>query len=396
MNEHTSTQASTVKRRKFLQSSGAGLLLLKPETVFGYQANSAVEIGIVGCGGRGNYVGNFFVEYTGSRVVALADPIAQPLEETAQRWKVDSTRRYSGLDGYRKLAESKLDAVLVTSPPFFHPEQALAAAQAGKHVYLAKPVAVDTAGCLDIINTGKLLEGKRSFWVDFQTRAQPVFQELMERVHRGDIGKIPVGQTCYQTSIPRIQSGQGLDPLHRRLREWLGDKVLSGDIIVEQHIHAIDVGNWYFQTHPLKARATCGRKVRTVGDCNDFFIVTFFYPNDVQTAHNSVQFTKGYDDICARAFGSTGTADAHYGGLVRITGEKAWHGADKDDTFRSGAIANAKKFVENVKAGTPINNTQVAAESTLTAILARTSAYRGQEITWDELLRERERYQFKV
>src|SRR6185437_14140547 len=117
MNEHTSTQSSTVKRRKFLQSSGAGLLLLKPETVFGYQANSAVEIGIVGCGGRGNYVGNFFVEYTGSRVVSLADPVTQPLEETARRLNVDSARRYSGLDGYRKLAESKLDAVLVTSPP---------------------------------------------------------------------------------------------------------------------------------------------------------------------------------------------------------------------------------------------------------------------------------------
>jgi predicted dehydrogenase len=172
--------------------------------------------------------------------------------------------------------------------------------------------------------------------------------------------------------------------------------VLSGDIIVEQHIHAIDVGNWYFQTHPLKARATCGRKVRTVGDCNDFFIVTFFYPNGVQTDHSSVQFTKGYDDICARAFGSSGTADAHYNGLVRITGEKAWHGTDKDDTFRSGAIANAKKFVENVRAGTPINNTQVAAESTLTAILGRTSAYRGQEITWEDLLREQERYQFKA
>ena len=212
MNERASTP-SALKRRRFLQSSGAGLLLLKPETVFGYQANSALEIGIVGCGGRGNYVGNFFVEYTGSHVVALADPVTQPLEETAEHWKVDSARCYSGLDGYRKLAESKLDAVLVMSPPYFHPEQALAAAQAGKHVYLAKPVAADTAGCLDIINAGKMLEGKRSFWVDFQTRAQPVFQELMERVHRGDIGKIPVGQTCYQTSIPRIKSGQGLDPL---------------------------------------------------------------------------------------------------------------------------------------------------------------------------------------
>ena len=230
-------------RRQFLQAAGAGLLLLKPQTVFGFQANSAVEIGIVGCGGRGNYVGNFFVEYTGAKVVALADPVPQPLQETAQRWKVEPSRLYGEIDGYQKLAQSNLDAVLVMSPPFFHPEQVRAAAGAGKHVYLAKPTAVDTAGCLEIIENGTKLKGKRSFWVDFQTRAQPVFQELMERVHRGDIGEIPMGQTYYHTGIPKIKSGQGLDPLHRRLREWLGDKILSGDIIVEQHVHAIDVGN---------------------------------------------------------------------------------------------------------------------------------------------------------
>ncbi len=293
---------SDIKRRKFLQSSAAGLLLLKPKTVFGYEANSAVEIGIVGCGGRGNYVGNFFVEYTGAKIVALADPIEKPLQETASRWKVDSARLYGGMDGYRKLADSKVDAVLVTSPPFFHPEQARAAVDAGKHVYLAKPVAVDTAGCLDIIESGKKAKGRHSFWVDFQTRAQPVFQELMERVHRGDIGKIPIGQTYYHTGIPQIKSGEGLEPLQRRLREWLGDKVLSGDIIVEQHIHAIDVGNWYFNTHPLKARGTCGRKVRTVGDCNDFFIVTFFYPDDIQVDHSSAGFTKGYNELVARVW----------------------------------------------------------------------------------------------
>ncbi len=255
---------------------------------------------------------------------------------------------------------------------------------------------VDTAGCLSIIDSGEKLKDKRSFWVDFQTRAQPVFQELMDRVHRGDIGEIPVGQTYYQTGIPKIKSGEGLDPLHRRLREWLGDKMLSGDIIVEQHIHAIDVGNWYFSGHPLQARGTCGRKVRTVGDCNDFFIVTFVYTSGVEVDHNSVQFTKGYDDICARAFGSKGTADAHYGGLVRITGENAWLGANKDDTFRSGAIANAKKFVESIRTNSPINNAQVAAESTLTAVLGRTAAYRSREVTWSELLAEKEKFDFKA
>jgi myo-inositol 2-dehydrogenase/D-chiro-inositol 1-dehydrogenase len=389
-------RANEFNRRQVLKASATGLLLVRPETAFSYQANSAVEIGIVGCGGRGNYVGNFFVEFTGAKVVALADPVPQPLQATGQRWNVDSTRLYGDIDGYQKLAESKLDAVLVMSPPFFHPEQAAAAADAGKHVYVAKPVAVDSAGCLEIIRSGEKLKGKRSFWVDFQTRAQPVFQELMDRVHRGHIGEIPVGQTYYHTSIPKINIGAGLDPLHRRLREWLGDRVLSGDIIVEQHIHAIDVGNWYFNTHPVAARGTCARKVRTIGDCNDFFIVTFVYPNGVEVDHSSVQLTKGYDDICARAFGNKGAADAHYGGLIRITGDNAWHGTDKDDTFRSGAIANTKKFVDSIRTNTPINNAETAAESTLTAILGRTAAYRSREVNWQELLAEKEKLEFKA
>jgi hypothetical protein len=124
--------------------------------------------------------------------------------------------------------------------------------------------------------------------------------------------------------------------------------------------------------------------------------VTFVYPNGVEIDHSSVQLTKGYDDICARAFGNKGAADAHYGGLVRITGDNAWHGADKDDTFRGGAIANAKKFVESIRTDAPINNAEVAAESTLTAILGRTAAYRSREVTWQALVSEKEKLEFKA
>jgi myo-inositol 2-dehydrogenase/D-chiro-inositol 1-dehydrogenase len=383
-------------RRSFLQAGAAGVLLLKPQTVFGYQANSAVELGIVGCGGRGNYVGDFFVEFTGARVVALADPVSEPLAAATAKYKVAAGRAYGSLNGYRDLAASPLDAVLITSPPYFHPEQAAAAVAAGKHVYCAKPVAVDTAGCLSIQASAGHAKGKRSFWVDFQTRARPVFQEAVERVHRGDVGVIPIGQMYYHTGYPQVKSGAGLDPTRARLREWLGNKVLSGDIIVEQHIHAIDVGNWLLNAHPLRASGTYGRKIRTNGDCSDWFIVRYTYPDDVPMDHSSVQFTRGYNDICARVFGSKGTADTHYGGLVRITGENAWMGAQKDDTFRQGAIDNVKKFVESVRTGNYINNGATAVESTLTAILGRTAAYRGTEVTWEQMLREKEKLDAKL
>lgn len=385
--------SETISRRGMLGAGAGGLLLLKPQTAFTYQANNTVDVGIVGCGGRGHYVGAFFVEF-GAKVVALHDPIPSQAEKAQAKFGVNATRVYTGLDGYQDLANSQLDAVLVMSPPFFHAQQVRAAVNAGKHVYLAKPVAPDTAGCLSILEDGRKLEGKRSFWVDFQTRSRPVYQEAVDRVKRGDIGPIVVGQMYYHANYPGVGDATGLDARSARLRRWLGDRVLSGDIIVEQHIHVIDVGNWFAGSHPVKARGTYGRKVRTNGDASDYFLVTYWYPSDLQIEHSSVQFTKGYADLCVRMFGPNGTADTHYGGTVRITGDKAWMGAEKDDTFKGGAVTNAQRFVESIRTGKLIQNVPQGVESTLTAILGRNAAYRGEELTWEQLLREREAYTF--
>src|SRR5579871_5195866 len=137
--------ADLTDRRSFLEgAAGAGgLLLLKPRTAFGFQANSALELGIIGCGGRGNWIGGHLQEHTGARIVALADAFPDRLESTGGKFHVEPTRRFAGLDGYQRLVESKLDAVAIESPPYFHPQHAAAAVAAGKHVYLAKPVAVD-------------------------------------------------------------------------------------------------------------------------------------------------------------------------------------------------------------------------------------------------------------
>src|SRR5574341_265633 len=162
-------------RQRFLQSS-AGLLILKPRTVFGSQANSALEVGVIGCGGRGDFIGGFFVEFTGARIVALADPFPDRLEKSRQKFKTDSSRLHGGLNGCRDLIGSKLDAVAIMSPPYFHPEQAEAAVAAGKHVFIAKPLAVDVTGCRRILDAAEKARGRLSFLVDFQTRAQPVFQ----------------------------------------------------------------------------------------------------------------------------------------------------------------------------------------------------------------------------
>jgi myo-inositol 2-dehydrogenase / D-chiro-inositol 1-dehydrogenase len=382
-------------RRQFL-ASGAGLLLVPPHTAFGSQANSAIEVGIVGAGGRGHFIGGFFKEY-GAHVVAAADPFEDALSKIQTEFKLDGSRLYKGLNGHRELAASKLDAVAVMSPPYFHPDHVASAVDNGKHVYLAKPAAADTAGCLSIARSGEKAKGKLTFVVDFQTRAVPEFLEAAKRLDRGDIGDFVMGQVYYHTGLAKMHDVSGLSPQQARLRNWLGDKYISGDIIVEQHIHAIDIGARFLRSNPVKAWGVGGRKARTdAGNCWDHFLVTYSYPGDVHVEFSSAQFVKGIRDICAKIYGTKGAVDAHYDGLVRITGENAWKGGDKVPTFTAGAQKNVRDFMECVRTGNHRNDAQIGANSTLTAILGRTAAYRGTSVTWDEMIKGAEKYEVKL
>ena len=131
------------------------------------------------------------------------------------------------------------------SPPYYHPEQVAAAVEAGKHVFLAKPVAVDVPGCRSIEASGRKARGQVSFLVDFQTRAQAVFQEAARRVHRGDIGDLALGHVFYHAGRLKPKGLEGLSSEQNRLRNWVFDQRISGDVIVEQNIHVLDVANWY-------------------------------------------------------------------------------------------------------------------------------------------------------
>lgn len=158
----------------------------------------------------------------------------------------------------------------------------------------------------------------------------------------------------------------------------------------------IDVANWLLGGHPLKATGTGGRTDWSgtgydAGDSWDHFQVTFWYGDTVQADFSSNQLTNSFSDLSVRIFGIKGCADTHYGGLVRITGENAWQGAEKDDTFRQGAINNVKAFVTSIRDGKPINNADQSVESNLTAILGRTAAYQQRMVTWEELLQSKER-----
>lgn len=172
-----------------------------------------------------------------------------------------------------------------------------------------------------------------------------------------------------------------------RLRNWVFDRALSGDILVEQNIHCLDVVNWFAQARPLKAFGTGGRKARTaVGDSWDHYVLTYWYPNGVKLDFTALQFLRGGTRIFTQFCGSKGTAFANYGGSLSIAGDTPWKGVEKDETMRSTA-ENVKTFVEAVRAGKPINNAATSAESTFTAILGRMAAERESIVSWDEMLK---------
>jgi myo-inositol 2-dehydrogenase / D-chiro-inositol 1-dehydrogenase len=402
---------NSMTRRGFIGTAGAagaGLVFVKSGSVRGTPANSAPGLGIIGCGGRGNHVGEEFVKNTDARVTALMDLFDDRLASTSAHFNklaqeksyagVPSGNLFKGWKSYENLVRSKdVDIVLVTSPPFFHPDHFEAAVAAGKHVYLEKPVATDVHGCNRVIKTGHA--AKVSIHVGFQKRYSDGYRALVERVHKGEIGELALGQAYYYTNDLDRQNKPGMSPLEARIRNWVFDKALSGDILVEQNIHIIDACNWILKAHPLKATGSGGRKVRTdVGDVWDHFIVTFFYPNDVQLSFNSNQFrNKGYRVQGERFFGTLGVSESNHSGpmqIIRNDGNK-WDAGT--NTALDTAVANkVKAFVDGIKAGKFDNQAEQGAESTLSVILGRTAAYSGRELTWDRLTRTDTKWDLKL
>ncbi len=379
-------------RRSFLKAAAAtGLTALPSGMANGSQANSKLQIGIIGSGGRGRFIGKFFEEHPDAKVVALHDYFRDRVEKLGEELGVEKSRQHIDFGGYKELLAGDVDAVVVTSPPYFHPEHVVDALKARKHVYIAKPVAADVPGCLAITKAAKKAGRKLSVLVDFQTRNNEFFRGAAKRVHEGMIGEPVLGQCFYQAN--RLQNRADPGGGAARLRNWVFDKALSGDIIVEQNVHVLDVANWYLQGHPVKAYGTGGRKARVdVGDCWDHFAVAYTYPNDVPVQFSSGQYLHGFKDLCIRLFGTLGTVDSHYGGLVKIRGKKdGWRGGETNTIYRDGARNNVNDFIAGILEGKPLNNAEDASNSALTGVLGRIAAYENREVTWKEMLKAKEK-----
>ena len=396
-----SSPPPVLSRRRFLADAGTAAVafsMIRPELVRASAANGKVDLGVIGCGGRGSWIANLFKEHGGYNVVAAADYFPDRVNAFGDKLGVPAERRFTGLSGYRRLLEQKLDAVAIETPPFFHPAHAADAVAAGKHVYLAKPVAVDVPGCRTIEQSAAGATANRlCFLVDFQTRANALFIEAVRRVHDGAIGRFAFGEATYHAEDPfeaQAEHARSGSP-EGRLRAWGLSRELSGDIITEQNIHALDVASWIMGQPPLGAYGTGGRKFRDVGTCWDTFSVTFRYADDVGITFSSRQF-KGHgtrpEGIRNRMFGSEGVLETEYGGQVLIRGRQFYRGGQTPGIYLEGAVSNIAAFHDAIQRGDYTNRTVAESlRSNLVTILGRTAAYEGRVVTWDELLPSDER-----
>lgn len=383
----------TVGRRSFLAGAAAAaatLTIVKPGSARGAEANSKLELGVIGPGGRGRWVGDLFQKNTPTKVVAAADYFGDRVGAAKKQFGLPDNRCFSGaLSAHKKLLDCTLDAVAIESPPCFHPQQAADAVAAGKHVYVAKPIAVDVPGCQLIGESGKkATEKKLVFLVDFQTRANPFYIETVKRVAKGDLGPVVSVDANYHGG--RLGRKGPMEGLEGRLRNWHFDIALSGDIIVEQFIHALDVATWFLDADPIRAAGTGGRKARFEGDCYDHFAVTFWFPNDLAVAFSGTQCITGHGGIFCQVYGPVGTAFTNYGGWVgiRAKGGKSYKGGNTGPIFQAGAITNMKAFHRDIAAGNVANETVApSVRSNLTSVLGREAAYANGIVLFADLLK---------
>lgn len=361
-----------------------------------------IKLSLFGCGSRGIWIGKLFREHGGYEIVSVADYFEDRAREAGAQLGVPPERCFSGLSGYKRALDLKPDAVAIESPPFFHPEQTRAAIDAGSHVFLAKPVAVDVPGCHHIAESAQLAQTKKlCFLVDFQTRADPFYIEAMKRVHEGAIGRIAFAETYYHSGRLNLRGPPETTP-EGRLRNWVFDLALSGDIITEQNIHTLDVLSWVMRgVPPLHAFGTCGRKVRVdVGDCNDYYTLHFLYPDRVGATFSSRQF-EGHgskpDGIVVRVFGDLGVLETAYGGNVLIRGKNFWRGGASPGIYKDGAVANIAEFRRCILERDTRNPTvEPSIHSNLLTILGREAAWTGEVVTWEALLKSDRRLEFDL
>lgn len=382
-------------RRSFVTSSaasGLGLLLVKPESVHGSSANSSLTVGLVGCGRRGTFDAGYFVNNGQARIVALCDIYDDMLAAAKKAFPEAATFKR-----YEDLLATDVDAVLLATPPHLRPEQFEAAVDARKHIFMEKPVAVDPAGCRRLLAAARKADKSKRISVDFQQRYGTDYQRAYQIVRSGKLGEIQMIRGVWMSGDLPLRAGHPAS--EEKMRNWLFYRDYSGDIIIEQDCHNLDVANWFMGTHPVRASGYGTRRLRTYGDILDSLTVSLEYPNGVLFSYCANQFsTQGFRDIGEVFIGERGAINTSRNGYrfydKAIEGLPPGKGYSAPDPNAAPAVVETRyditqdaidDFIEGALAGRIENAAFTAAESMYTAIMARTAIYTGRETTWKDV-----------
>jgi len=364
----------------------AGAALVPAALASGSQANSAVTVGLIGAGTRGPFVAGMLAKHTPGRVVALCDILPERMEAAAKEIGDGKQRRYSDL---RELLRSEVDAVIIATPVYLHAAHFEAAVKAGKHIYIEKPASVDVEGCRRIMRAADSADRNLNITFGFQRRYAHVYRQAYRLLQAGGIGQIHL-------ACARFIKSEGVSGVIRpvppprteadKSAHWGDFRSLSGDLIVENNVHSIDVLNWFLDGHPVSAIGAGNSRLPKAGDVRDHNFVAYTYAGGTQAQLSGTTLAPpGYRDVCEQFFGPTGMVE---------TSENHWRHFRKpgDETTekspRNLTIDSVSEFVSRIAAGRPENTAVRGAESTLTAILGRMAMDLRREVSWEEMMRQ--------
>jgi predicted dehydrogenase len=379
-------------RRTFLKTSAGAATLLASRGLVHARGSDTIRVGLIGCGGRGTgAAANCIASSPGVVISAMGDTFADRLEgskaelmKLGDAFAVTDETQFVGFDAYEKVIASDVDMVILATPPHFRPLHLRAAVEAGKHVFMEKPVATDPVGIRSVIASSELAREKGLAIVSgTQRRHQVPYLEIMQRIENGAIGEVVGGQCWWnQGSLWVRQREEGWSDMEWQLRNWLYFTWASGDHIVEQHVHNIDVMNWALGSHPVQATGMGGREVRTgpeYGNIYDHFSIEYEYPGGVLIQSSCRQIANCASHVGERLVGTKGVADP--GRWIR--GEREFKASRE---YRNPYEQEHADLIAGIRSGEPLNEGRRVAESTLTAIMGRMSTYTGQTVTWEQAL----------
>lgn len=402
---NSKSPTSSLSRRKFCKTtalaSGGILAATLPVAASAHVAGSeTLKVALVGCGGRGTGAAiQAMSTEVPVQLVSMADAFKDRLDSSLlniqnefpddkTKIKVPDKNQFVGFDAY-KAAIDLADVVILTTPPGFRPAHFEYAVNAGKHIFMEKPVATDVPGVRRVLQAAqKAKEKNLNVVVGLQRHYQTSYLNILEKLKQGAIGEITGGQVYWNSAGVWVNDRQpGQSELEYQMRNWYYFVWLCGDHILEQHIHNIDVANWFQGAYPVSAQGMGGREVRTgarFGEIFDHHFVEFVYPSGAVIA-SQCRHQPGCMNRVTEVFqGTEGIIDMSSNSIRSWSGEEIYKHNDRKDA--NPYQVEHHRLFGSIRDGGVINDAENGAYSTLTAIMGRMATYSGQELTWEEVL----------